>query len=261
MIYDKFLYKAFKVEIKHKKISAKQFYLTDYELSNRDYEEHSVCIYEENLQEYSENLIVKEIDVLKKELNHLNLIFDNTSPIVSLIIKKKWFKLFIFKNKETIKNIKKHYVRKRFLQKKIDTLHEILKSIPLSIEKTLIKDLPFVFNDTKNHQEIIKNGFCYMLKIVNNDNEFRSFINIKKPDIIPTKVITTDTQHLITLSVNENKGSEYTDLINISSINPDGTVLGSKKIIKQNKTELYDFLTKWKENFDKDFNLMIKSID
>tara|TARA_B100002019_G_scaffold292182_1_gene314508 strand:- start:2706 stop:3491 length:786 start_codon:yes stop_codon:yes gene_type:complete len=260
MNFDEHIKKVFQVHIKTKEIKVEEKLLTNYEIENRLFNYKSTCLSKEELNEFCEQMISSEIYATKKELEYINSIFNNTSPFIKFIIKKKYYKLFFFKDKKTIKEIKKLQSRKSFLDKKYNNLHDLVKNIPISINLKTIDNADFELE----RSDIIDpstNDNCYCIKIFNDDREFRSFINIKKSNFIPTKIKKIgDNKYFLNISINERKGSEYSSLIPISDILENNRVKNSKKIIFPNKEELKSFLFEWKKSFDNDFNMMLESI-
>ena len=212
----------------------------------------------ERVIEIVESEIKKVEDILEK----MNETFNELTRFQKMIIEKNKFNL-LFLPKSKLKNVKKYIVRKRYLEKKLKKLKMINSDSELVIiNESSYDDNYQVFNRGKEIDKDENLGKYFVSKVVNSDNEFKVYFLIEEKDVIPKKVISvSDNKVHLVLAIDKHTGSEeYTDLIDINKIMPDGTVIGTKFVAFKNKDDLIDFLGNVNKGLNESYFSAIKSL-
>lgn len=236
--------------------------MSKHEWDNNIKKEQFAVLRNDNVKENALEIINQKLKELGEELEKINEVYLSLTPIQRYFIKKRKIKL-LNATKDGYKRIKKFIARKSLLEKKINRLESItMDSKIVIINEDDFNDDYIVFNRGK---EVNKNedlGKYFVSKVVNSDNEYKIFFLIEEKDVIPKKVIDVkDNKVFIVFAINKHSGSEeYTDLIDINKIMPDGSVMGTKFVAFKEKSDLIEFLGKVNKGLNESYFSAIKSL-
>jgi len=248
------IHNYYEIVIEKENLILKEKLCTDFEIKNIVQEKPDDVIFiKDDIEERINNFLDKKILTLIESDDYINLnsILEKSNFFVKQVVKRNnniFLNLFSKHKRKQILRLKKELKEiddKILLFNKLKNIHYTKKDLPENI----------IFQNLKEYTEY------YVLSMEYTKDHFDFVLGINKKPLIPVKINhIKDNLFDVVYYLNENRRSEYTDLIAEHEISSTGEVLLSDKLVFKNKDSLEQYLHKWKSNIDKRFEHTIKSL-
>tara|TARA_B100000700_G_scaffold331722_1_gene467548 strand:+ start:28156 stop:28932 length:777 start_codon:yes stop_codon:yes gene_type:complete len=248
------IHQYYEITIEKDDLILKENLCTDFEIKNIvQNKPDDVIFIKDDIEERIDNFLNQEFlkIIENEEYITLNKILKQSNFFVKQIVNKDkdiFLNLFNKHKKEQILKLKKEINK---FNNKIELLNKLK---PSTYKKENLPD-NIIFQNLKDKTQY------YVLTLEYTKDHFDFVLSINKKDLIPVKINhVKDNLFDIVYYLDENRRSEYTDLISEHEISSTGEVLLSDKMVFKTKSELENYLNKWKVNLDKRFERTIQSL-